>query len=101
MRTKGAVTNLYLKHWMRDSYFAEQVRQKVVGGGQPNLNTGWLKEFKIIIPPIELQNEFSKFVEKTEKIKITIKQSLEKLDTLKKALMQKYFGGGNEITDYM
>lgn len=101
LRTKGAVTNLYLKHWMRDSYFAEQVRQKVVGGGQPNLNTGWLKEFKIIIPPIELQNEFSKFVEKTEKIKITIKQSLNQLQTLKKALMQKYFGGGNEITDYM
>ena len=69
LRTKGQVTNLYLKHWMRDDYFAEQVKQKVVGGGQPNLNTGWLKEFTIIIPPIELQNEFAEFVKLTDKSK--------------------------------
>ena len=91
LRTKGTVTNVYLKHWMRDDFFAEQVAQKVVGGGQPNLNTGWLKEFKIIIPPMSLQNEFTAFVEQTDKSKFEIQKSLEKLETLKKALMQKYF----------
>jgi len=92
LRTKGQVTNVYLKHWMRDDFFAEQVAQKVVGGGQPNLNTGWLKEFKIIIPPMALQNEFTTFVEQTDKSKLEIQKSLEKLELLKKALMQKYFG---------
>ena len=92
LRTKGSVTNLYLKHWMRDDFFAEQVRRKVVGGGQPNLNTGWLKEFRIIIPPLDLQQQFAAFVEQTDKSKLAIQQSLEKLETLKKALMQKYFG---------
>ena len=91
LRTKGTVTNVYLKHWMRDNFFAEQVAQKVVGGGQPNLNTGWLKEFKIIIPPMSLQNEFTAFVEQTDKSKLTIQQSLDKLELMKKALMQKYF----------
>lgn len=92
LRTKGIVTNLYLKHWMRDDFFAEQVRRKVVGGGQPNLNTGWLKEFRIVIPPMDLQEQFATFVEQTDKSKLEIQQSLEKLETLKKSLMQQYFG---------
>ena len=92
LRTKGRVTNLYLKHWMRDDFFAEQVRRKVVGGGQPNLNTGWLKEFRIIIPPMDIQEQFAAFVEQTDKSKLAIQQSLDKLETLKKSLMQEYFG---------
>ena len=53
------------------------------------------KEFQkrmVILPPIELQNRFDAFVEQTEKTKTTISRSLEKLETLKKALMQEYFG---------
>ena len=53
------------------------------------------KEFqnrKIIVPPIEVQNKFSAFVEETEKNKIRINNSLQKLEVLKKALMQVYFG---------
>ena len=46
------------------------------------------------MPPIELQEQFAAFVEQTEKTKIIISHSLEKLETLKKALMQEYFGWG-------
>ena len=92
LRAKGQVTNVYLKHWMRDGFFAEQVAQKVVGGGQPNLNTGWLKEFKIIIPPMALQNEFAAFVAQTDKSKVAIQAALDKTQLLFDSLMQKYFG---------
>lgn len=92
LRAKGKVTNLYLKHWMRDDFFAEQVRQKVTGGGQPNLNTGWLKEFKIIIPPIELQNEFANFVKQIDKSKFVVQRALDEAQTLFDSLMQEYFG---------
>lgn len=51
-----------------------------------------LKALLVSVPPIELQNQFAAFVEQTEKSKTTISRSLEKLETLKKALMQKYFG---------
>lgn len=50
-----------------------------------------LKQCKIFVAPIELQNKFADFVEQTEKTKTSIKESLEKLETLKKALMQEYF----------
>ena len=92
LRTKGKVTSNYLKHWMRDEFFATQVSAHVKGGGQPNLNTGWLKEFKIIVPSTEAQKEFDEFCKQVDKSKFAVQQSLEKLETLKKSLMQQYFG---------
>ena len=70
LRTKGKVTSNYLKHWMRDEYFPQQVLEHVKGGGQPNLNTGWLKQFKIIVPKIEDQQEFDAFCEQVDKSKV-------------------------------
>ena len=46
----------------------------------------------IIVPPLALQEEFATFVQKVDKSKAVVKQSLEKLETLKKSLMQEYFG---------
>lgn len=45
-----------------------------------------------VLPPLALQEQFAIFVEQVNKLKYTIKQSVEKLEMLKKALMQKYFG---------
>ena len=49
-------------------------------------------EYTITLPPMEIQKQFTAFVEQTDKSKFEIQKSLEKLETLKKALMQKYFG---------
>lgn len=46
----------------------------------------------IILPPMEMQKKFLAFVEHTEKSKLAIQQSLDKLELLKKSLMQEYFG---------
>ena len=51
-----------------------------------------LETLLVILPPLELQKQFAAFVEQIDKSKIEIQKSLEKLETLKKALMQKYFG---------
>lgn len=56
------------------------------------LSKGQLSEMEFPFPPLELQREFVAFAEQTEKSKSTIQQSLEKLETMKKALMQGYFG---------
>ena len=45
----------YLKHWMNTDLFWSQVRKSVHGAAKVNLNTGWLKEFNIALPPIETQ----------------------------------------------
>lgn len=51
-----------------------------------------LKKCRVFDAPIALQNEFAAFVERVDKQKQTVQQSLEKLELMKKALMQEYFG---------
>ena len=57
-----------------------------------NIEFNTLKERLVIVPPIELQAQFAAFVEQTDKSKLAIQESLAKLETLKKSLMQQYFG---------
>lgn len=50
-----------------------------------------LKKCKIFSVPLPLQEQFAAFVQQVDKAKSSVKQSLEKLETLKKSLMQEYF----------
>ena len=58
----------------------------------PNLNVPIVSNFQIIKPPIEVQKSYYAFVEQTDKSKLAVQKSLEELETLKKSLMQQYFG---------
>ena len=62
------------------------------GIGMMHLTKSGMEETEFIVPPIDLQNQFAAFVEQTDKSKLAIQESLAELETLKKALMQKYFG---------
>jgi len=63
-----------------------------VGGAQTFMGLANIKKIIIPVPPIELQKQFAAFVGQVDKSKFEIQKSLEKLETLKKALMKKYFG---------
>ena len=80
----------YLWRYMILSY--DKLRDMAKGGNQPNLNIGIIKNFPVLKPPIELQNDLAAFVERVDQQKQTVQQSLEKLELMKKALMQEYFG---------
>ena len=69
-------------------HFLEQRR----GIRQKNLNLGMIKSFQIPCASKPEQNRFAAFVTEVDKSKLAVKQSLEKLETLKKSLMQQYFG---------
>ena len=56
------------------------------------LNMEKIRKLQIILPKIELQNQFADFVAQVDKSKLAIQQSLDELETLKKSLMQQYFG---------
>lgn len=62
------------------------------GAAQPFVSYKDLDAPVVNVPPIELQNQFSAFVEQTDKSKLAIQKSLDQLELLKKALMQHYFG---------
>lgn len=59
--------------------------------GQANINAQEMQSIGIYIPPVDLQKQFVSFKKQVNELKATINRSLEKLETLKKALMQEYF----------
>lgn len=74
--------------------FRKTAEGKMTGSaGQRRVGTEFLENIKVAIPPIELQNEFAQIVNKIEKEKELLKQSLEQLETNFKALEQKAFNG--------
>ena len=60
--------------------------------GQANINAQELQNIGLYLPPVELQQCFVQFKKETDKSKLAVQQALEKLETLKKSLMQQYFG---------
>ena len=60
--------------------------------GQANINAQELQNIGLYLPPVELQRRFVQFKKETDKSKLAIQKSIEKLEILKKSLMQKYFG---------
>ena len=69
------------------------IREVSVGGTDKRaLSKAIIGDLPIIMPPKTLQAEFLEFVAQTDKSKLAVQKSLEQLETLKKSLMQKYFG---------
>lgn len=87
------VNSVFLAAFTNMPHGMNQIRAKTGGAAQQHFNVGGYKSMRLIMPSIELQNQFAAFVDQTEKNKVAVQQALEKLETLKKALMQEYFGG--------
>ena len=86
------INSVYLWAAINSVETKQQFDSSLKGIGVPNLHLGEIKKAKIIVPPFEQQNQFATFVEQTDKSKLEVQKSLEKLELLKKALMQKYCG---------
>lgn len=83
---------LYVAYYLESSAGKAQFTSKNQNGVKAGLNFNAINSLKLIVPPMELQAKFIGFVSQIENNKYSIKYSLEKLETMKKALMQKYFG---------
>ena len=81
---------------MYQLHFSGSVQRQieVVSSGaiMAGVNVTKLKHIEIYLPDHSLQKAFADFVVKLDKMKSTINHSLEKLETMKKTLMQQYFG---------
>lgn len=62
------------------------------GGTIKHIYITKVNKMQVAVPSMETQKKLLAFLGKIEKIKTTISHSLEHLETLKKALLQKYFG---------
>lgn len=92
IRPKGKVTADYIQKIISFPSFKKTIEDMAVGQTMPNLNVPIVSAFQIIKPPMQVQENYYTLVTQVDKSKLTIQQSLDKLEVLKKALMQQYFG---------
>ena len=64
----------------------------VTGSLVPHISAKDIRNFEIMIPPVELQNQFADFIQQVDKSREAVKKSLEKTKQLYDSLMQEYFG---------
>ena len=83
---------LYVAYYMESPAGKMQFNAKNQAGVKAGLNFNAINSLWLVVPPVEKQDVFVEFVLQTDKSKLTIQQSLDKLEVLKKALMQQYFG---------
>ena len=93
IRCNNKIIPKYLCHLLIDDNY-QRFLLDLAGSGATReaITKQQIEQLSIIIPPIKLQNQFADFVTKVEIQKATVQQSINKLETLKKSLMQEYFG---------
>lgn len=94
LNTMDSCNGIYLWQLINHELFRNNIRCIASGTAKSMSNISKERLYKLIIPlpPLELQNRFAVFVTQVEKQKATLQQSINKLEALKKSLMQDYFG---------
>ena len=88
----SVVNSEYLRCAILSTDLQRQIDESVKGIAQKTLNLSEIRKLRLPLPSLSLQNQFAAFVERVDQQKQTVQQSLEKLELMKKALMQEYFG---------
>ena len=86
------VSSIYISYLFAQPYIQKQIESLQAGSTVAYLSIAMLKKINVILPPKKLQDDFATFVEHVDQQKQTVQQSLEKLELMKKGLMQEYFG---------
>ena len=89
---KTKLIPLYVAYFLESKSGTPQFASKNQTGVKAGLNFNSIKSLRLLVPPLALQQQFADFVAQTDKSKLAVKQILEKAETLKKSLMQEYFG---------
>lgn len=92
LRPLGMVTSEYLCSAVNSIETKHQFDSSLKGIGVPNLHLGEIKKTKIVVPPIEAQEQFADFVKQVDKSKAEVQKSLDEAQLLFDSLMQQYFG---------
>ena len=93
VRLNDEMLPIFLSTYLNTKSLKKALREMSKGAvNQANINAKELQGINIYLPPLPLQERFAEYVKKTDLAKSAVKKSLEKAETLRAALMQKYFG---------
>lgn len=86
------VNPYYLCMYTNMPHGKKQIDEGTGGAAQQHFNVGKYNKMKLMLPPLNRQNEFVEFVKQVNKSKIAVQKALEGTQLLFDSLMQKYFG---------
>lgn len=89
---RNVINGCFLCGVLNNAEMYSNIRMNMGGAAITRLTIAKLNEIRVIVPPIELQEQFATFVSKIDKSRLTIQQVLSKIELEQKVLMQKYFG---------
>ena len=92
IRVKDSIYNRVFFDFLLQEKLKQHETQANGSGVKMAVTASALGKEEFIVPSILFQNQFAAFVERVDQQKQTVQQSLEKLELMKKALMQEYFG---------
>ena len=82
----------YLQALSITDFFRIQVIRQSKTATMTTIGQKDIASVNILLPPMELQKRFTEFSAQIDKSKLAVQKSLDELETLKKSLMQTYFG---------
>ena len=88
------VNPIFFKYYFMQEKVQKELYAECVNGStnQIELSKDRFLNFRILIPEITLQNQFSEIVKQIDKQKFEIEKSLKETQELYESLMEKYFG---------
>ena len=89
---KEKVLPLYAAYYLESPAGKSQFMAKNQNGVKAGLNFNAINSLEIVVPSVEKQYEFISYVDAVNSLAVPVMNGLQKLDTLKKSLMQQYFG---------
>ena len=91
---RNKINPVYLNAYLNTDESQRYIQEHTRGATLQQINLSDLRVQQIMVPPLALQEQMAAFIEQIDKSKLTIQQSLDKLKTLRKSLMQEYYGQG-------
>ena len=89
---EGKSNRYFLAFILRSNLFLSYILAFSNRTNLPKVNKAQIERFRCPLPPIEMQDRFAIFYKQVDKSKMAVQKSLDELETLKKSLMQTYFG---------
>ncbi len=90
---KEILNNAFLAQYMQTISFQIDIDKYKTGSSAQGIRSKELKKILIPIPQIELQNQFTDFVNQVDKLKFEMEKSLKELEDNFNSLMQRAFKG--------
>ena len=88
---RNVLNPLYVAYFMESDAGKKQFFAKNLSSVKAGLNFDSIRSLQIMVPPLDVQNEFISFVQQIDKSKFELKQSIANITALMKSLMQQDF----------